>query len=170
MLAAVVNGAPFGGGIYTSTNAGASWTQTSAPSERWSCIASSSDGSKLAAVCFSGVYTSTNAGVSWTQTSAPSNASWSSIASSSDGTQLVAGIVGGGIWTAEAMIPPTTGLFAGILVEGPLGSNYLIQAASNLTGNWTTLTNVVLPSRPYIYMDYSSATNSQQFYRALLAP
>jgi hypothetical protein len=55
-------------------------------------------------------------------------------------------------------------------VDGPLGSNYFIQAASNLTGNWTTLTNVALPSQPYIYIDYNSPTNAQQFYRAVLAP
>ena len=59
-------------------------------------------------------------------------------------------------------------MFAGIIVNGPLGSNYLIQASSNLTsGNWTTLTNVALPAQPYIYIDYTSCTNSPQFYRAV---
>jgi N-acetylneuraminic acid mutarotase len=58
-------------------------------------------------------------------------------------------------------------MFAGVIVNGPLGSNYLIQATSNLPGGWTTLTNVALPSQPYIYIDYSSPTNRQQFYRAV---
>jgi len=60
-------------------------------------------------------------------------------------------------------------LFAGIILNnGQIGSNYLIQATANLsTSNWTTLTNVTLPSNPYIYIDYSSYTNSQQFYRAV---
>jgi hypothetical protein len=29
------------------------------------------------------------------------------------------------------------------------------------------LTNVALPSQPYIYIDYSSPTNRQGFYRAV---
>jgi hypothetical protein len=58
-------------------------------------------------------------------------------------------------------------MFAGIILNnGNIGSNYLIQATANLaSSNWTTLTNVTLPSQPYIYIDYSSYTNSQQFYR-----
>ena len=59
-------------------------------------------------------------------------------------------------------------LFAGVVVNGPLGSNYLIQATANLVSkNWTTLTNVALPTQPYIYIDYNSPANPQQFYRAV---
>ena len=60
-------------------------------------------------------------------------------------------------------------MFAGIILNnGNIGSNYLIQATANLsTSNWTTLTNVTLPSQPYIYIDYSSYTNSQQFYQVV---
>ena len=57
-------------------------------------------------------------------------------------------------------------MFAGIIVNGSPGSNYLIQATSNLPGGWSTLTNIALPAQPYIYIDYSSPTNSRQFYRA----
>ena len=39
----------YGGGIYTSSNSGTTWTQTSAPSHDWVSVASSSDGSKLVA-------------------------------------------------------------------------------------------------------------------------
>jgi hypothetical protein len=58
-------------------------------------------------------------------------------------------------------------MFAGIILNnGQIGSNYLIQATSNLSSsNWITLTNVTLPSQPYIYIDYRSYTNSRQFYR-----
>jgi sugar lactone lactonase YvrE len=61
-------------------------------------------------------------------------------------------------------------MFAGIILNnGNIGSNYLIQATANLSSsNWITLTNVTLPTNPYIYIDYSSPTNSQQFYRAVL--
>jgi hypothetical protein len=58
-------------------------------------------------------------------------------------------------------------LFAGVIVNGPVGSNYLIQATSNLSSGWTTLTNVVLPAQPYIFIDYNSPWNPQQFYRAV---
>ena len=53
-------------------------------------------------------------------------------------------------------------MFAGVIVNGPLGSNYLIQASANLLNGWTTLTNVALPTQPYIYIDYRSPTNSAQ--------
>jgi len=58
-------------------------------------------------------------------------------------------------------------LFAGVIVNGPVGSNYVIQATSDLLSGWTTLTNIALPTQPYIYIDYSSPTNRQQFYRAV---
>jgi hypothetical protein len=58
-------------------------------------------------------------------------------------------------------------MFAGVIVDGPLGSNYVIQATPNLLSNWMTLTNVALPSQPYIFIDYNSPTNPQQFYRAV---
>ena len=74
----------------------------------------------------------------------------------------------GGSVTSQAAIVGTTAIqmFVGVIVNGPLGTNYLIQATSNLLSSWTTLTNVALPSQPYIYIDYSSPTNRQQFYRA----
>jgi hypothetical protein len=71
-------------------------------------------------------------------------------------------------------IPPTgpqvsLKLFAGIIVDNAhVGSNYLIQATASLgSSNWTTLTNVTMPSQPYIYVDYRSYTNGQQFYQVV---
>ena len=58
-------------------------------------------------------------------------------------------------------------LLASVYVNGPLGSNYLIQATTNLSSGWTTLTNLSLPTQPYIYVDYTSVTNQQRFYRAV---
>jgi len=49
-----VGGLTPNGGIYISTNAGVNWTVTSAPSENWCSIASSADGTKLAAVLYPG--------------------------------------------------------------------------------------------------------------------
>ena len=59
-------------------------------------------------------------------------------------------------------------MFAGLNILGPIGATYNVQAIPALGGsNWTTLTNLALPSQPYIYIDYSSPTNSKQFYRAV---
>ena len=59
-------------------------------------------------------------------------------------------------------------MYAGLNIVGPLGANYNVQSIPALNAsNWTTLTNVSLPSQPYIYIDYSSPTNSKQFYRAV---
>ena len=72
--------------------AGANWTRASAPVLPYLAIASSADGTRLAAVANGGgIYVSTNSGSTWTLTSAPSEV-WVSIASSADGTRLAAAI------------------------------------------------------------------------------
>jgi hypothetical protein len=59
-------------------------------------------------------------------------------------------------------------MYAGLNILGPIGANYNVQSIPVLNGtNWTTLTNVSLPSQPYIYIDYNSPTNAKQFYRAV---
>jgi hypothetical protein len=59
-------------------------------------------------------------------------------------------------------------MYAGLNILGPLGANYNIQSIPTLNGNtWTTVTNISLPSQPYIYIDYNSPTNTKQFYRAV---
>lgn len=58
------------------------------------------------------------------------------------------------------------GMYAGINLYGPINANYVIQSTPNLNSNWTTLTNVSIPSQPYIYIDYTSLTNAKKFYRA----
>lgn len=73
------------------------WTQTSAPTNAWVSVASSADGTKLAAAATFGnhfgtgqIYTSTNSGLTWiVQSNAPAT-NWTCIASSADGTKLVA--------------------------------------------------------------------------------
>ena len=60
----------YGGGIYVSTNSGATWKLTPAPSDpasfdsAWESVASSADGSKLVAVALydNPIYLSTNGG------------------------------------------------------------------------------------------------------------
>lgn len=86
------------GSIYTSADSGMTWQQTSAPITNWMSVASSADGSKLAAVALDDYYNphsglvclSTNGGTTWFQ-SGPPGVAWASIASSADGDKLVAG-------------------------------------------------------------------------------
>ncbi len=88
-LAAVSQG--YHGQISISTNSGATWAQTSAPTNYgWNSVASSADGSKLTAVSYNGpICVSTNLGTNWTLANAP-NEYWGSVASSADGTKLAA--------------------------------------------------------------------------------
>jgi hypothetical protein len=66
-------GSPVSALIYISTNAGGSWTQTTAPSNYWSSVACSTDGTKLVAASFYDlIYNSPEAEVTWTPASAPS--------------------------------------------------------------------------------------------------
>ncbi|MGO9704396.1 MAG: WD40/YVTN/BNR-like repeat-containing protein [Limisphaerales bacterium] len=75
------------------------WTQTSAPTNYWTSVASSADGTKLVAAAKNdGIWVSTNSGDTWIQTSAPNYQDGYSIASSFDGTKLVAGAHAGGIY------------------------------------------------------------------------
>jgi hypothetical protein len=77
------------------------WVQTSAPITNWIALASSADGTKLAATAGYNVagslFTSTNSGETWTQRSVQDLLQ--SVASSADGTRLVA-TGSRGVWTS----------------------------------------------------------------------
>ena len=106
--------------IYTSTDSGVTWT-TRDSLRPWGGVASSSDGTKLAAVVSGGqIYTSTDSGVTWT--ARESNRNWQGIASSSDGSVLLSGVNGvslfvstdsGVTWTAR----DTTRMWRGFAVS-----------------------------------------------------
>lgn len=70
------------------------WTKTGSPTNSWTCIASSANGSNLIAGAGGGLhggplYLSTNSGTTWRVTYA-TNEYWASVASSADGTHLFA--------------------------------------------------------------------------------
>jgi len=132
--------------IYSSTNSGVSWFTNNAPSEEWSSVASSADGSKLVAVANNGpIYSSTNSGVSWQTNNVPSE-DWISVASSADGDKLVALVNGGGIYTFQSvptpklnLTTPNSNLAFSWLVPS---MNFILQQNSDFsTTNWVTLTN-----------------------------
>ena len=87
-----------GGGIYASTDYGATWSKTSAPSASWETITTSANGAIIYAVQHSGyIYMSTDSGSTWTQTTAPSGPWWS-VATSSTGAVVYATQSTGGIY------------------------------------------------------------------------
>jgi photosystem II stability/assembly factor-like uncharacterized protein len=96
--ATVGDGSFLPGSIYTSTNSGASWIQTGAPSNVWYSVACSADGTNLIAGAYAGpsqiggtglIFTSSDFGNTWTDAGLPTNY-WMSVASSADGTHLIA--------------------------------------------------------------------------------
>lgn len=59
-------------------------------------------------------------------------------------------------------------MLAAVYVTGPVGANYQIDETPTFEPtDWISLTNVTITSQPYVYVDYSTPTNSKQFYRAV---
>lgn len=97
-LAAVANnfsglqapGSSASGSVWTSADAGATWTEQTAPGNApWSSIASSADGTKLAAVGLgTQVWTSGDSGATWIARA--TNRSWDSVTVSADGSRIAA--------------------------------------------------------------------------------
>lgn len=90
------------GQLYTSGDAGLTWTARAQP-RTWTGVASSVDGSRLVALDASGatggfIYISTDSGVTWTPHAQA--AAWITVASSADGSKLVAAVFNGQIYTS----------------------------------------------------------------------
>lgn len=81
------------GPVYTSADAGLSWTSNDLPVTYWHSVASSADGQVLLAAVGGPqpgrIYISTNSGGSWAVISAPIT-NWQSVAISADGSKLAA--------------------------------------------------------------------------------
>ncbi len=106
--------ATYNGGIAVSTNFGVNWTSTNpAPTTAWSCLAGSSDCTRLVAGINNGrLYASANSGVSWTSLST-TNQYWSGAGMSADGTKFAAtvntvGGAAGGIYFSGVNPQPNT--------------------------------------------------------------
>ncbi len=77
------------GSIYTSTDAGFSWTERARGKHAWRSVASSADGNRLVAVVSNGrIYTSGDSGINWVAREQVRD--WTSVAASADGTRIVA--------------------------------------------------------------------------------
>jgi lysophospholipase L1-like esterase len=69
---------------------------------------------------------------------------------------------------------PATALktFAGLVIQGRIGRNYLIQEANDVGhSNWVDAATIALSSNPQTWIDTNSVdTSVQRFYRAILLP
>ena len=138
-----------GGFLFTSSDLGATQITNCTSVSNWTSVATSADGTRLAAVASSGdVYTSTNGGVAWTP-NIVTNANWSGIASSADGAKLVAVASGGGIYTWQTTPTPTlninrTGEDLQISWLIPSMSFVLQQSADLGSTNWTAVESALI--------------------------
>jgi hypothetical protein len=125
-----------------SSFANSPWTMTLS-ANNWNCIASSTDGSRLAAVAglgasASGIYNSINSGLTWNPANVPLSAQWSAIASSADGSKLVAAINGGGVYTNSGAnwVVTTSGSANWVSVASSADGTKLFAAGNN--GVWSS--------------------------------
>jgi hypothetical protein len=93
--------AAYNGGVVGSTNSGANWAvMTNAPAINWSCLAGSSDCTRLVGGASNGLfYASANFGATWTALTA-TNQFWADVVVSADGTKFA---------TATSTVSPVTG-------------------------------------------------------------
>ncbi len=121
------------GGIYTSTNSGASWVPTGAPTTNWTCLAASADCTRLVAGVSNGfIYASANFGANWTLLTGSTNQAWSALGASADGSRLVGGTspgTGGTIFYSTANLLSTTSTNA--TITGSQGSAVELQYLGN---------------------------------------
>lgn len=63
-------------------------------------------------------------------------------------------------------------MFAGLILAGPVGTNYKIEylPAIDGTNTWQTFTNVTLTTSPSVFFDMDSPGHQQRFYRAIPLP
>ena len=86
-------------------------------------------------------------------------------------TVSVANQSGAAMSTPATLTTVDIKLFAGIIINGVVGTNYTLQSSPVLAAtDWTTLNNFDLISTPSVYIDYSSITNEIEYYRAFANP
>jgi len=119
------------GSISNSINSGSTWTHLTAPAAGVSCVAASSDCTRLVAAVTNGLlYASSNMGVSWTALSA-TNQAWSGVWMSPDGSKIAAtvsttgGTITGSIYYCNVIPEPNTTSANGIV--GSQGSAVELQ-------------------------------------------
>jgi hypothetical protein len=161
-LAAVANnfltapGAPKLGSVYTSADAGATWTERVAPGNRaWASIASSADGTKLAAVSgFSPIWTSADSGNTWQAQPDSGARFWVSVTMSFDGSRMAAVALGDGTAADDGKIYTWAQSAGNAFGAGP-------WTARTPSGNWRSVASSADGSK-LVAAVYNDALDAQQ--------
>ncbi|MEJ0088482.1 MAG: hypothetical protein WDM80_01780 [Limisphaerales bacterium] len=164
-----------GGGdaVYISTNTGNTWFISGLPSDNWSSIACSADGTKFILAGPSGmIYTSNDSGTTWMSNSAP-KLQWQSVTCSADGNLLVAASASnttGEIWKSQAVsqasLSLTLSLDRHLKISWIMPStNFALQQSSDLI-LWADVTNAPVLNLTYLQNEVLlSSSNQGGFYR-----
>lgn len=137
----------FGGGVFSSTNRGLTWTSNSLPpNSSWLVAVSSADGTRLTVAAQKGLlYSSMDSGTTWISNSAP-GLLWQSMASTADGNVVFAAPSNGAIWVRRTTPAPVLGLKPS--TQGPIllwlipSANFVLQQSAVLANpSWSDLTN-----------------------------
>jgi hypothetical protein len=83
-------------------------------------------------------------------------------------TVVVSNAAGTVTSSSAALSLMSLNLYAGLTINGKVGGTYKVEYATSLSNPvWTTLTNLPLPSSPYLYIDTTTpASSGVRFYRA----
>jgi photosystem II stability/assembly factor-like uncharacterized protein len=120
------------GGIYTSSDSGTTWVQTSAPGGNWQSIAASSDGGRIIAVINGGgVYTSVNSGVTWIQQANALTRNWTAVCWAADGSKAAATVNNVGIYYSTVGTQNTSTTGTNGCISGAQGSAVELQYIGN---------------------------------------
>ncbi len=62
-------------------------------------------------------------------------------------------------------------LYPGVSIEGGVGRTYQIQFTNRVSsGQWIPLTNIILPSSPFIFFDATATNSTDRFYKVIGLP
>jgi hypothetical protein len=82
-------------------------------------------------------------------------------------TVIVSNAAGSSTSTGAVLSLLSLNMYAGLTIVGQAGGTYQIDYKNNLSAtNWTSLTNIVLPASPYLFIDTTSPSSASRFYRA----
>ena len=76
-----------------------------------------------------------------------------------------------GLSSAEAQtnLAVAVHLYAGLSISGSIGTSYTVEYVNNLTqtNTWIVITNIVVPTSPYLWVDISNPGVTPRFYRVV---
>jgi hypothetical protein len=65
------------------------------------------------------------------------------------------------------LVNPWTTNGLSLMLQGPVGSNYIIQASTDLI-NWQPITNFATTNSPFFFTDPAATNYNHRFYRGVM--